>query len=426
MFDHLSELPPAVPLLLSEIFRADAMSDGSLLPRMRKLMPELKRQSAWYLSQPRDSVTPAPVGQLNTYLDGGLNLFDAEASCRRLDCRIDSALRVSRSVALLADTVWLTDLLSHRFAHSSRWSDMDLLRVVDDALVLSVISPLISEGIVRFTPAIIPLCPACNIQLQSEVDEITDHLMQLFEKEFDMHCTAEGIHSLDTGTLFSPPMHLYNNKPRQEPAPDRVVMSAWDVVREAARKAVWVSFQASTAGGSVFSNSKAAMAALAYREGAARNPGQFRMFEENRNISVPWVSELSPQQIVQLRSEASKALPAFRETLATALETPEGSVSEMKSTVADLRAQAVEVRGELENTKKHAARFWKTGYMTLGFTISAYGVGTGQIMPALGGLLPLLQLMVSHTTGTEKDVDKLQRRPGYVLVKAQDILAHRH
>lgn len=64
--------------------------------------------------------------------------------------------------------------------------------------------------------------------------------------------------------------------------------------------------------------------------------------------------------------------------------------------------------------------------MTLGFGVSAYGLGTGQALPALSGLLPLLQLMVTHKTGTEKDLEKLKRRPGYVLVKAQDILDHAH
>jgi len=45
-------------------------------------------------------------------------------------------------------------------------------------------------------------------------------------------------------------------------------------------------------------------------------------------------------------------------------------------------------------------------------------------MPGVGGLLPILQLLINHKTGHESEVSEISRRPGFVLVKAQDILAH--
>jgi hypothetical protein len=60
----------------------------------------------------------------------------------------------------------------------------------------------------------------------------------------------------------------------------------------------------------------------------------------------------------------------------------------------------------------------------LGLGLSVYGIATDQVLPGVAGLLPILQLLNSHKVGLEADVAKLTPRPGYVLVKAQDILAH--
>jgi hypothetical protein len=425
MFDDLQDVPPAVPLLINEALRTKDMSEDDIRAGVRRLLPELKRQSAWYLEQPKETRIAQPVGKLDTYLDGGLNLFDLEASCAALKCRMQTAYRVSRSVALLADTVWLTDCLSPRLAKLEKATESQVMDIADDGLILTIIAPLIDAKILRFTSPVKYVCPVCNSTLDDEIDHVTDHVMEMFESEFNV-VHEKGLHYLSSGSLFYPSMSLFSKTPRREPSPALMVNSAWDLVREATRKAIGVSFHAGTGGGAVFSNSKAAMAALAYREGNASTVSQLRTFEDNRNINIPWVNNLSPLQIVQLRQEAAKSLPLFRESLATALESSEGGASAVKETVASLRAQAVEVRGEIDNTKQHAARFWKTSYMTLGFGVSAYGIGTGQVLPALGGLLPLLQLMVAHKTGTEKDLDKLQRRPGYLLVKAQDILDHAH
>jgi hypothetical protein len=89
-----------------------------------------------------------------------------------------------------------------------------------------------------------------------------------------------------------------------------------------------------------------------------------------------------------------------------------------------LREQAEIVKSELTIARKNSGRYWKTTYGLLGLGLSAYGVASDQIIPGVGGLLPLIQLLINHKAGHGKDVDKLTSRPGYVLVKAQDILAH--
>jgi hypothetical protein len=92
--------------------------------------------------------------------------------------------------------------------------------------------------------------------------------------------------------------------------------------------------------------------------------------------------------------------------------------------IAELREQAAEVRSELDAKRKSAGRFWKTTYGILGLGLSAYGVATDQVVAQISGLLNLIGLQMTHKAGHESEVATLKRRPGYVLVKAQEILAH--
>jgi hypothetical protein len=99
----------------------------------------------------------------------------------------------------------------------------------------------------------------------------------------------------------------------------------------------------------------------------------------------------------------------------------EVSIQSSRELISELRAQAAEVRAELTVIRTTSARYWKTTYGVLGLALSAYGVATDEIVPSVAGLLPVLQLLSSHKTGHEADVAKLTTRPGYVLVKAQDL-----
>ncbi|MGZ3325191.1 MAG: hypothetical protein ACXU9C_29990, partial [Xanthobacteraceae bacterium] len=98
--------------------------------------------------------------------------------------------------------------------------------------------------------------------------------------------------------------------------------------------------------------------------------------------------------------------------------------SAARELVMELREQSHEVRAELQAAQKNSAKYWKTTYALLGLGLSAYGVATDQVVAGVGGLLPLINLLISHKSGHEKDISKLTTKPGYVLVKAQDILAH--
>jgi hypothetical protein len=94
------------------------------------------------------------------------------------------------------------------------------------------------------------------------------------------------------------------------------------------------------------------------------------------------------------------------------------------SIIENLREQAAEVRAELEIKRQSSARFWKATYGILALGLSAYGVAKDLVLPGVGGLLPMIQLLMSHKSGQEADIAKLVTKPGYVLIRARYLLSH--
>lgn len=190
---------------------------------------------------------------------------------------------------------------------------------------------------------------------------------------------------------------------------------------------MWTAREAAMTGGAVFSSSRVGLTGLLKADGRVGNTRELLLLDEQREFTVPWVTDLDALQILQLRKEASSALPLLREKMCKALRFVNESVVQAdraRDLVTELREQAAEVRVELQMKGKSAARFWKTTYAVLGLGLSVYGAAADQAVAGVAGLLPIIQLLISHKSGYESEVSKLTSKPGYVLVKAQDILAH--
>ena len=156
------------------------------------------------------------------------------------------------------------------------------------------------------------------------------------------------------------------------------------------------------------------------------NPGEFRAFAGHRAAQLPWVQGLSVSQTLELRQEASSALPALREFLARKLST-QGEATDQDATadyVAELREQAGAVRSELAvaTSKSPSLRRNATGILGLG--ISALSMGVQGPVEALANLLTTLGMIHAVPAPNAAHAQTLKAKPGYVLVAAQDILAH--
>lgn len=424
MIEGLPDVPPALLLILKEWCSCDSWDDLRL--GIKKMLPDLRAQSEGFINQnilrasdSKDSL------RFEIHLHGAMDLLSGEG-CRDLDCRISAAKRIAQSFGLIADRVWLTDFLSEKFVDIGRPTNKKLDEIIADVLVLSELLPLMAAGVIRFRSPLIPACSSCLEYFNRHVEKMSEELTYVFKSEFVIEKRQDGGFISHSGRCLEPPLihSSISKKLKNFPSVDDY---AKFFVEKELRSALWTAREASMTGGAVLSNSRVGLAGLLQQEGRLVDINTLLLMDKERELSVPWVSKLDASQIVELRDAASSALPLFREAMCRAISiSDQTSISSTTSSsiIANLREQAAEVRVELESKRKHSARYWKVTYGVLGLGLSAYGVATDQVIPGVGGLLPVIQLLIGHKSCHESELSRLTTKPGFVLVKAQDILAH--
>lgn len=424
MIESLPNVPPALLLLCQELARCDSWRE--MRRRVRGMFSELRSQSEAFEieSVAREGGKDSPSFEI--HLHGALDLLSGDG-CQAPQCRFAAADKVARSFGLLSDRVWMTDLLSEQFTDSERMTNARIDKAITDAIVLAKLLPLIKAGIVQFRSPWMPACASCSSEFEAHVDRLTAPITEQFLSTIKIKRQREGGYELNFGECTEPPL-IYTSPAiagQSRRGPARKIAAPW--VRKELRATLWAAREAALTGGAVASNSRVGLAGLLRAEGRSLSPQTAIYFERERGIVLPWVSELDATQIVQLRTEASTALPRLREKLHAAMSVSDTTLKSSAGhdqIIAELREQAVDVRAELELKRRTGARFWKGTYGILGLGVSAYGIASEQLLPGVGGLLPILQLLIAHKAGHETDVARLKQKPGFVLVRAQDLLAH--
>jgi hypothetical protein len=419
MIEGLSHVPPVLMMLHQELVGKKSWAD--MRKTLKGMLKELRDQSEVYIYHEAEHGRDfGSINKLDVHLHGAMDLL-TRAGCMELQCRISTAERLSRSMGLVSDRVWISDLITEKFIDFGRPTNEKLDYILEDLIVLFTLFPLIKNGIIKFRTPWIATCSSCMEEFYSQVDATTELLVEEFKSEFKIKKTADGFIA-DVGSCVEPSISLTGfdqKKPKKK-----------DFIREWTAEQVesifWTAREASFTGGAVVSNSKIGLAGLLQKEGRFINRHSLELLDSERTFSIPWVSSLNPAQILELREEASGALPLFREKLFQIMSASELSGKSPKEHILELREQAEQVRAELTRTQKYSAKYWKVTYGLLGLGISAYGVGTDQVLPGVGGLLPILQLLIAHKAGHDSKKDSQLHKPAYVLLKAQDILAHAH
>lgn len=419
MIEGMSHVPPALIMLYQELAGKESWADMRKI--LKGMLKELRDQSEAYLYY--EGEHGRDIDSYNSFeihLHGAMDLLTG-SGCQELTCRVATAERISRSMGLISDRVWMTDLLTEKFIDFGRPTNDKLDYILEDLMVLFTIFPLISNGIVKFRTPWVTTCPSCTTEFYSRIKETTEIIAEEFKGEFNLRKTPDGFVA-DVGSCVYPSMVLsgFNQKKPKK----MEFVHAWTANQ--IRSILWTAREASITGGSVISNSRIALAGLLHSEGRFIDHSSLKLLDNEREFSIPWVNSLSPAQIIELREEANGALPLFREKLFQIMSLPNSSERSSRDQIMELREQAEQVRAELLRTQKSSAKYWKVTYGLLGLSLSAYGVATDQVLPGVGGLLPILQLLIDHKSGHESDIESQLRKPAYVLLKAQDILAHAH
>jgi len=141
-------------------------------------------------------------------------------------------------------------------------------------------------------------------------------------------------------------------------------------------------------------------------------------------LSLPWVADLQPTELLELRDRAGRALPAFRALLASHLSNGLSG----QEIVRELRAQAEEVDAEICAIEKQHDKLYRFGIEALAISFFGYALSTAQ-PGVIGASLAAIVAALAHVQSTLRDSEskraKLITNPAVVLMESQRLLDER-
>ena len=422
---ELDHLPPAVQLLVREL-----RPGADLHKQLKRLLPELRRQSEWTLENVETvyGERPSSTSALCINPSAGLDPFSIHGKCSDPPCRVANADQIARTVGLYADFAYVGDPFTDQFVFTERWTANDEERLVGNLVIFLRLLPLFEANVFRFKSNFSAACKNCLSVMRSQVEQVTQRALADMRPKL----TAERMNDLlvlHTDDSFGMPLAWRMGiKPSMQRELDRganpldVAITAFTPTL--ANHVHETVFNMATAprGTVTFSNSRIALQAAREFDSAVR--GNTEVWEADRSTKLPWVADLSSHEVVCLREEAREALPRFRERMARTLTNEEPA--EAKKVVHDLREEAAEVEAELKALDGKGESRFRTLSGLLGMTISVYGFA-GEFLAtgaALTGLATLLGLLHTGEHKQRQEEKKLTTRPGYLLVKAKELARH--
>lgn len=427
----LDALPPVIQLILREADTTDDPLD--VVRRIPDLLSELRRQALWSLGEFDYAKVNAPDdGHLTVGLLDGLDPFSSKGKCANPDCRIESALQVGRSVGLYADQVLVPDLLSYDLAFTLEWPTPALFDLITEVLVILTLRPLLEAGLFRFYSPIMKRCNACHDALESKIDELTLSLFEEVGSQVGVEMRGKRM-VVDTGDLMGTAMTFSRLLSRKEKQALKSGTKIEVIGREAFKRQLEQHIAAtlntititSNAGGTTFSDSRVGLMAARHFDGARPAYRDVQAWESARSTTLPWIPDLSMGQILRLREEADTALPRFRVRMARLMGS-EQAAQNPQTLVSELREEAAEVETELRALNKPSKDRTRTAQGLVGLAISVYGYAAEALSAgmALGGLMALWQQLHKSHSEVEQQHAQIVSKPGYVLVKAKELLRH--
>jgi hypothetical protein len=287
---------------------------------------------------------------------------------------------------------------------------------------------MIRAGVVRFWSSSIRLCAACKNELDERGGEAVSEIVRRRKIKANIE---RGRLVVDTSDIYGTPMVLrgtltpgVKRRLRRGLKPEAL---AKEMYIGAARQAVHVALldlhYSERARGCLFSTARQALLALRAFDEVAPALSKVTAWETARSVELPWIEALSVRQVVQLREEASTALPAFRETFVNQIAMANGDIPTIANKIQVLREEATAVSRELSAATKRDRSFRGT-YGILGMAAAIYAAATGEAAVGTIGLLSVLGLLHQSDEGPHEKAAAATRSPGYVLVRARQLAQH--
>lgn len=424
-------LPPVIAILLDEAPPDDDFA--STRRWYRRLSPEIRRQAEWTLGHYSYAHPQKTAASLVAAPAVGLDPCRSDAKCILSECRMKATRQFVRTVGLYADHVVLADEPTLRLLTTPRFSVDQAYQFATTARILHELRPMIDAGLISFRDLGVPYCKTHYKQFESAISGATNEILEDLKVPLSFEVQEQSIF-IDLAELYGYPQIQKRSTMRGSSHLNRKQLEnmALRVLRDSAEflagDTALVARDASEFKGTLISSSRISALLLRKLEGNAPNSSLLDSWELARSVDLPWVRELSVQGIVRLREEAADALPRLRETLGTAMQGDGISGNDVANRVHQLREEAAEVKSELKALRSRHESSFRNAAGLLGLTVSVYGFGA-DILPAaasLGSLMTLLGLLHNSEQKDFAEVQRIRSKPGYVLVKAQELLDHAH
>jgi hypothetical protein len=320
-----AELPPSIAFMLDE-FRGDRLTLADVGKRFRDkvFVRDYWDQCLASISTFRyaDHLEARP-DKFDIYAGAGLDPLSFGGKCPELQCVINSAHYFARTACLYADRVVIPDPFSFTYIEAT---DEEIFLSLE---VLKVLKPLLEAGIIVFGPEALGACGNCVKVANEATKQVASQLCRQFmHADPDLFRYRDGRRwRISFGSPLLAKQRISFSATREAIAatrPNKLLTgkSAMSVVRQY-RKALQKHF-AYCAHNVVFSSligrsCKATVVtdtpeeAVGYRLLDRRSVGVTEPdWSMLRTVPLPALQSLTASQVMQVREEAGKALPAFR------------------------------------------------------------------------------------------------------------------
>jgi hypothetical protein len=448
-------LAPPIALILDEVNAG---------PRRARPLPSLLKDRAFQkdLKQQVDA-----VGEQNPYVRSGaaqasaefaifaseaLNPFAESGKCSSPNCRLEYARAFARSTCLYADRILIRDyptaLLRSAFKHDQLCDPGWIQELTLELRILQELSPLIDANVVQFVAPFWSLCSKCQADEIRTVGDLAEIVWKQVVETAQFSQRREPIDDYVSASVMSP-LFMANGTMTQYPV--RVPRAAFDelsgvqadaelrrrVLEDHAPwlrdrfarevKNAWADVRASSAHEMTFGlNYRLVGMALNCFDGRSVGASKLEEWEMLRTIQLPWISNATPKQIVELRDAAAEALPAFRARIRKDLASSE---TDIRKIVDTLRSEALELEAKLRALNIGRARRTSRLMAGLGFSAGVYGFATGNPATAMAGLgifAALARDAEKRLSEAEACHAELTAKPAYVLLTAQHLHSEHH